>query len=150
MTTILCVRKDNHVVMAGDGQVTVGNTVMKSGAVKIRRTYQGKILAGFAGSTADALTLFEKFDEKLRSLEAKMPEGQSIPYKFEDRSDIGGIISTWGFLFLILIVFWILMRRMTGTAGPGGQISGPAVRRATTAGGVGPCAGDVSGTIVAG
>ena len=64
----------------------------------------------------------EKFDEKLATLESKMPEGTNIPYKFEDRSDIGGIISTWGFLFLILIVFWVLMRRMTGTAGPGGQI----------------------------
>ena len=64
----------------------------------------------------------EKFDEKLRELEAKMPEDKSIPYKFEDRSDFTSIIFNWGFLFLILIVFWILMRRMTGTAGPGGQI----------------------------
>jgi cell division protease FtsH len=64
----------------------------------------------------------EKFDEKLQTLESRMPEGQNIPYKFDNRSDIGGIISTWGFLFLILIVFWVLMRRMTGTAGPGGQI----------------------------
>ncbi|MBU2511626.1 ATP-dependent protease subunit HslV [bacterium] len=65
MTTILCVRKNNKVVIAGDGQVTLGNTVMKSNARKIRKTYNNKILAGFAGSTADAFTLFEKFDAKL-------------------------------------------------------------------------------------
>ncbi len=65
MTTILSVRKDNQVVIAGDGQVTLGNTVMKANAVKIRKTYKDKILAGFAGSTADAFTLFEKFDAKL-------------------------------------------------------------------------------------
>jgi ATP-dependent HslUV protease subunit HslV len=65
MTTILCIRKDNSVVMAGDGQVTMGNTVMKSTATKIRTTYDGRVLAGFAGSTADAFALFEKFDEKL-------------------------------------------------------------------------------------
>lgn len=64
----------------------------------------------------------EKFDEKLRILESELPDGQSIPYKFEDRSDFTSIIFNWGFLFLILIVFWILMRRMTGTGGPGGQI----------------------------
>jgi ATP-dependent HslUV protease subunit HslV len=65
MTTILCIRKNNRVVIAGDGQVTLGNTVMKANAVKIRKTYKDKILAGFAGSTADAFTLFEKFDAKL-------------------------------------------------------------------------------------
>lgn len=65
MTTILCVRKDNKVVIAGDGQVTLGNTVMKSNARKIRTTYNNKVVAGFAGSTADAFTLFEKFDAKL-------------------------------------------------------------------------------------
>ena len=64
-TTILSVRKDNQVVMAGDGQVTMGQTVMKANARKVRRTYHDKVLAGFAGSTADAFTLFEKFDEKL-------------------------------------------------------------------------------------
>ena len=52
-------------VMAGDGQVTLGQTVMKANARKVRRTHQGKVLAGFAGATADAFTLFEKFDEKL-------------------------------------------------------------------------------------
>lgn len=65
MTTILCVRRDDAVVIAGDGQVTLGETVMKSNAIKIRKTYKDKILAGFAGSTADAFTLFEKFDAKL-------------------------------------------------------------------------------------
>lgn len=64
-TTILSVRKDGKVAIAGDGQVTLGNTVMKKGAVKVRRMGEGKVLAGFAGSTADAFTLFEKFESKL-------------------------------------------------------------------------------------
>ena len=64
-TTILCVRKDGRVAMGGDGQVSVGDTVMKSGAVKVRVLKGGKVLAGFAGAAADALTLFEKFEEKL-------------------------------------------------------------------------------------
>ena len=64
-TTVLCVRRDNKVVMAGDGQVTLGDSVIKHGAKKIRRLYQDKILAGFAGSTADAFTLFSRFEAKL-------------------------------------------------------------------------------------
>jgi ATP-dependent HslUV protease subunit HslV len=64
-TTILSVRRGRNVVMAGDGQVTMGQTVMKSNARKVRRTYHGRVVAGFAGATADAFTLFEKFDEKL-------------------------------------------------------------------------------------
>jgi len=64
-TTILCVRHDGHAVMAGDGQVSVGQTVMKRGARKVRRLYNDRVLAGFAGSTADALTLFDKFEAKL-------------------------------------------------------------------------------------
>src|SRR3990167_4982488 len=64
-TTILAVRRDGKVSIAGDGQVTLGNTVMKKGAVKVRRMGDGKVLAGFAGSTADAFTLFEKFESKL-------------------------------------------------------------------------------------
>lgn len=64
-TTVLCVRRDNKVVMAGDGQVTLGESVIKHGAKKIRRLYQDKILAGFAGSTADAFTLFNRFETKL-------------------------------------------------------------------------------------
>jgi ATP-dependent HslUV protease subunit HslV len=64
-TTVLCVRRDAQVVMAGDGQVTLGESVIKHGAKKIRRLYQDKILAGFAGSTADAFTLFSRFEAKL-------------------------------------------------------------------------------------
>ena len=64
-TTVLCVRRDDKVVMAGDGQVTLGESVIKHGAKKIRRLYQDKILAGFAGSTADAFTLFSRFESKL-------------------------------------------------------------------------------------
>jgi len=65
-TTVLCVRKDNKVVMAGDGQVTLGESVIKHNAKKIRRLYNDKILAGFAGSTADALSLFARFENKLQ------------------------------------------------------------------------------------
>lgn len=72
MTTILCVRKDDKVVIAGDGQVTLGNTVMKSNARKIRKTYHDRILAGFAGSTADAFTLFDKFDARLQSFNGNL------------------------------------------------------------------------------
>src|SRR5260370_41862067 len=64
-TTVLCVRRNDKVVMAGDGQVTLGESVIKHGAKKIRRLYQDKILAGFAGSTADAFTLFSRFESKL-------------------------------------------------------------------------------------
>ena len=64
-TTVLCVRRDGKVVMAGDGQVTLGESVIKHGARKIRRLYQEKILAGFAGSTADAFSLFSRFESKL-------------------------------------------------------------------------------------
>ncbi len=64
-TTILCVRRDGEVAMAGDGQVTVGNTVMKHGASKVRRLYGGEILSGFAGSAADAFALFSRFEAKL-------------------------------------------------------------------------------------
>lgn len=64
-TTILAVRRDGHVAIGGDGQVSVGDTVMKSTAVKVRPLKGGKVLAGFAGAAADAFTLFEKFEEKL-------------------------------------------------------------------------------------
>src|SRR5947199_6063619 len=64
-TTILAVRHKGKVVIAGDGQVSLGQTVVKRGARKVRRLFQGKVLAGFAGGTADALTLFEKFEAKL-------------------------------------------------------------------------------------
>lgn len=64
-TTICSVRKGGKVVMGGDGQVTLGNTVMKSNANKVRRLYKGTVIAGFAGATADAFTLFERFEGKL-------------------------------------------------------------------------------------
>jgi ATP-dependent HslUV protease subunit HslV len=64
-TTILCVRKDGRVAMGGDGQVTAGDTVMKTRAQKVRLLKGNRVVAGFAGGTADALTLFEKFEEKL-------------------------------------------------------------------------------------
>lgn len=65
MTTIVSVRRNNQVVIAGDGQVSLGNTVMKGNARKVRRLYHNKVLAGFAGGTADAFTLFERFESKL-------------------------------------------------------------------------------------
>jgi len=64
-TTVICVRRNDQVAMAGDGQVTIGNTVMKHGAAKVRRLYHDKILAGFAGSAADAFALFSRFEGKL-------------------------------------------------------------------------------------
>ncbi len=71
-TTICCVRHAGKVALAGDGQVSLGNTVMKHGARKIRRLYQDQILAGFAGSTADAFTLFEKFEAKLQEFRGNL------------------------------------------------------------------------------
>ncbi len=64
-TTIMSVRRDGKVALGGDGQVTLGNVVVKAGARKVRRLYQDRILAGFAGGTADAFTLFERFEAKL-------------------------------------------------------------------------------------
>src|ERR1700740_2103751 len=64
-TTILCVRRGDRVAMGGDGQVTLGNVVVKATPRKVRRLYQDRILAGFAGATADAFTLFERFEAKL-------------------------------------------------------------------------------------
>jgi ATP-dependent HslUV protease subunit HslV len=71
-TTVLCVRRDGEVAMAGDGQVTVGNTVMKHGAAKVRRLYHDKILAGFAGSAADSFALFSRFEAKLEEYRGNM------------------------------------------------------------------------------
>lgn len=73
-TTIVCVRKDGEIALAGDGQVTLGNTVMKHTARKIRRMYNEQILAGFAGSTADAFTLFEKFEAKVQEFRGNLPK----------------------------------------------------------------------------
>ncbi|MEM6775608.1 MAG: HslU--HslV peptidase proteolytic subunit, partial [Pseudomonadota bacterium] len=64
-TTILCVRRGNSVVVGGDGQVSMGNTIMKGNARKVRRLYRDQVLAGFAGGTADAFTLFELFEAQL-------------------------------------------------------------------------------------
>src|SRR4029077_7564514 len=71
-TTVLCVRRNGEVAMAGDGQVTVGNTVMKHGAAKVRRLYHDKIIAGFAGSAADAFALFSRFEAKLEEYRGNM------------------------------------------------------------------------------
>ena len=64
-TTIVCVRREGHVVIGSDGQVTLGNTVMKANARKVRRLGKGNVIGGFAGATADAFTLFELFEQKL-------------------------------------------------------------------------------------
>ena len=71
-TTILCVRKNDSVVIAGDGQVTFGNTVLKSNARKERRLGNGSIIAGFAGATADAFTLFERLEEKIEKFSGQL------------------------------------------------------------------------------
>ncbi|MEO8055947.1 MAG: ATP-dependent protease subunit HslV [Acidobacteriota bacterium] len=71
-TTILCVRRGSSVALGGDGQVTMGTTVMKHGASKVRRLLDGKILAGFAGSTADAVTLFTRFEKKLEEFHGQL------------------------------------------------------------------------------
>jgi ATP-dependent HslUV protease subunit HslV len=71
-TTIICVRKDGKVAIAGDGQVSIGNTIFKSTARKIRRLYDNKILTGFAGSTSDAFTLFERLEGKLESFNGNL------------------------------------------------------------------------------
>jgi len=71
-TTVLCVRRNGNVVMAGDGQVTLGEAVIKHTAKKIRRLYQDKILAGFAGSTADAFSLFSRFEAKLEQFHGNL------------------------------------------------------------------------------
>src|SRR5687767_5991744 len=72
-TTILAVRKDGRLALGGDGQVSIGDTVVKSNSTKVRTLKGGKVLAGFAGSVADALTLYEKFEEKLDRYPANLP-----------------------------------------------------------------------------
>jgi ATP-dependent HslUV protease subunit HslV len=67
VTTILSVRRDGQVVIGGDGQVSLGNTIMKGNARKVRRLYKNQVIAGFAGGTADAFTLFERFEAKLEA-----------------------------------------------------------------------------------
>jgi ATP-dependent HslUV protease subunit HslV len=72
-TTVICVRRDGKVVMAADGQVTLGNEVIKASAKKLRRLYNDKIVAGFAGSTADAFALFARFETKLEQFNGNLP-----------------------------------------------------------------------------
>lgn len=72
-TTILCVRREGRVVVAGDGQVTLDKTVMKGSARKVRRLGDGAVIAGFAGGTADAFTLFERFEAKLKDHNKNLP-----------------------------------------------------------------------------
>jgi ATP-dependent HslUV protease subunit HslV len=72
-TTVICIRKDGKVALAGDGQVTFGETIVKQSAKKIRRLYNGQILAGFAGSTADAFALFSRFESKLEEFRGNLP-----------------------------------------------------------------------------
>ena len=72
-TTVLCVRRHGKVVMAADGQVTMGSAVMKQGARKLRRLYNNKVLAGFSGSTADAFSLFSRFESKLEQYAGNLP-----------------------------------------------------------------------------
>lgn len=72
-TTILCVRRNQKVVIAGDGQVTLGHEVLKASAKKLRRLYNGAVIAGFAGSTADAFSLFARFETKLEQYNGNLP-----------------------------------------------------------------------------
>ncbi len=71
-TTVLAVRRDGRVAVGGDGQVSLGNTVLKHHASKVRRLYHGRVLTGFAGSTADAITLYEKFEAKLEQFHGNL------------------------------------------------------------------------------
>ena len=85
-TTILAVRRDGRVALGGDGQVSIGDTVVKSRATKVRTLKGGKVLAGFAGSVADALTLYEKFEEKLDRYPGNLPRA-SVELAKDWRSD---------------------------------------------------------------
>src|SRR5215216_6500682 len=85
-TTVLLVRKDAHVALAGDGQVTLGETVMKSGAKKVRRLYNDRILVGFAGATADAFSLLTRFEGKLEQYHGNL-ERAAIELSKEWRTD---------------------------------------------------------------
>ena len=85
-TTILCVRRDEKVAIGGDGQVTLGDTVVKSNAVKVRVLKGGKVVAGFAGAVADAFTLFDKFEEKIDRFPDNLPRA-AVELAKEWRSD---------------------------------------------------------------
>ncbi len=86
MTTIVCVKKDNQIALAGDGQVSLGQTVMKANARKVRRLYQEQVIAGFAGATADAFTLFEKFEGQLQKHNGQLTRA-AVELAKEWRSD---------------------------------------------------------------
>jgi ATP-dependent HslUV protease subunit HslV len=86
MTTILSVRREDEVVMGGDGQVSLGNTVMKGNARKVRTLYKGEVIAGFAGGTADAFTLFEKFEGHLQNHNGQLTRS-AVEMAKEWRSD---------------------------------------------------------------
>lgn len=88
MTTIVSVRREGKVVMAGDGQVSLGNTVMKGNARKVRRLYHDKVIAGFAGGTADAFTLFERFEAKLEMHQGHLTKA-AVELAKDWRSDRG-------------------------------------------------------------
>lgn len=88
MTTIVSVRREGKVVIAGDGQVSLGNTVMKGNARKVRRLYNNKVLAGFAGGTADAFTLFERFEAKLEMHQGHLTKA-AVELAKDWRSDRG-------------------------------------------------------------
>src|SRR5687768_1580698 len=85
-TTILSVRKNGDLALGGDGQVTLGNTVTKAHAQKVRKLGNGRVLAGFAGAAADAFTLFEKFEEKLDRYPGNLPKA-AVELAKEWRSD---------------------------------------------------------------
>src|SRR5262249_24156127 len=85
-TTVLLVRRDGHVAMAGDGQVTVGETVMKASAKKVRRLYNDKMLAGFAGATGDAFSLLTRFEGKLEQFHGNLDRA-AIELSKEWRTD---------------------------------------------------------------
>lgn len=85
-TTILAVRHKGHVAVAGDGQVSLGNTVMKHKAKKVRRLYHGKVITGFAGATADAFTLFDKLEQKLEQYNGNLMRA-SVELAKEWRTD---------------------------------------------------------------
>ena len=87
-TTILSVRRDGKVVIGGDGQVSMGNTIMKGNARKVRRLYNDKVIAGFAGGTADAFTLFEKFEAKMHEHNGNLTRA-AIELAKEWRTDRG-------------------------------------------------------------
>src|SRR5258706_13310403 len=97
-TTVLLVRKENHVALAGDGQVTLGETIMKASARKVRRLYNDQILAGFAGATADAFALLTRFESKLEQYHGNLHEPQM------DLLRNGGLTSISGILKLLRLV----------------------------------------------